>query len=107
MNHVEWLREMGSTAITYEINPAMIVMARDLPTYRGTTDRMYMSADSDGAMKWVTENKVPCTRCTACDDEILPDDLPARLGHLFSNHGWRMNGKQYDGKNNVIGEVNL
>lgn len=105
MKYSEWVRQLADSPVTYEINPALVKMAQGWGVYVSTTDRSYMTADADGTRQWVTETEVPCTRCSDCDDEILPNDVQGRLGHLFTHHGWRMNGKQYDGKNNILGEL--
>jgi len=101
-----WTREAFSGSLkTYKVHPGLIALARTWPTYRDTTTRQYVKQDPDGGTVWVTETDVPCVRCRECDDEILVNDATGRLGHLTQNHGWRMNGCRYDGRNNLIEEL--
>jgi hypothetical protein len=101
-----WSREAFSGSLrTFKVHPGLVDLARTWPTYRDATTRQYMKQDDFGQSVWVTEVDVPCVRCTDCDDEILVNDPTGRLGHLAQFHGWRMNGKRYDGQNNVLEEL--
>lgn len=101
-----WVREAFSGSLrTYKVHPQLIAKAKAWPVYRSTTTRQYVRQDVDGFTAWVTETDVPCIRCRECDDEILVNDPTGRLGHLAQHHGWRMNGKRYDGQNNVVEEL--
>lgn len=95
----------GAPTRNYDIAPALLERARALPVEPGTTDRRYPVVDEQGAYEIVEEKDAPCIRCKECGDMIFPDDFQARLGHLFTHHGWRMNGKRYDNHNNVIEEA--
>lgn len=104
--HTKWSREQFAGSLKrYPIHPSLVKLAREWATYQSKTTRQYMSVDPNGMSSWVTEQDVPCARCAECDDEILVNDPTGRLGHLTGHHGWRMNGKRYDGQNQILEEL--
>jgi hypothetical protein len=44
----------------------------------------------------------PCHRHLGCDMVIWPDNLHGAVAHLTRDHGYRMDGHQYDNENQVI-----
>lgn len=47
-------------------------------------------------------HKARIYRCTGCDEEVFPADETGVLRHMFTSHGYRMNGKRYDNQNKEI-----
>jgi len=106
VTHTRWTREgFEGPQKRYPIHPGLVRLAKELPTYRSTTTRQFMTSGEDGSLTWVVEKDIPCSRCVECEDEILVNDPTGRLGHLMLNHGWRMNGKRYDGQNQILEEL--
>lgn len=72
--------------MTIAMHPALLALAERWPTY----------VDDDGD-----------TRCTDCDQMIYTVQYgsSAPLVHLLHGHGYRMDGRQYNNVNEVIGHA--
>jgi hypothetical protein len=78
----------------FEINPDLPRLARRWPTYWSNyTDR-----------NGTTRKGMRCKNC----HELIRETKPAVQGivqHLMRSHGYRMDGRQFDNKNQHIGEA--
>lgn len=43
-----------------------------------------------------------CERCPDCDGAIIPPGTDGRLAHLMREHGWRMDGRRFDNRNQLL-----
>src|SRR5215831_9557567 len=76
------------TGINPKISPALVCLARHLPV---ACDLIERPGQLGGGPMWVK-------RCAACGDVVYPPSLLGRLGHLLSSHGYRMDGRRFDGE---------
>ena len=83
---------MDADGLNTDLAPSLVARARTWATYRGTL--------ADGRLfdQWG-----PVVRCRACDARILPHDLAGRVGHLTGSHGYRMDGRRFNDKNEEVG----
>jgi hypothetical protein len=44
----------------------------------------------------------PCERCPDCDGVIVPVGVEGRLHHLMLEHGWRMDGRRFSNRNELL-----
>jgi hypothetical protein len=47
----------------------------------------------------------PCERCPDCGGAMVPPGLAGRLAHLMTEHGWRMDGRQYGNRNELLNDL--
>lgn len=77
-----------------EISPDLYDLARRWPTYWSTF------ADAVGTNR-------RCARCKNCH-ELIPETKPAVQGivmHVMRSHGYRMDGRQFNNRNEQIGHA--
>lgn len=79
--------------MNFQISPRLRCLARRLPV---THDLIERPAQLGGGPMWVK-------RCAACGDMIFPPSSAGRLSHLMGAHGFRMDGRQFDARNELIG----
>lgn len=72
----------------FEIAPALLCRARSLPVVYDLIER---PRQLGGGQMWVK-------RCVDCGDMIYPPSTTGRLGHLMQGHGYRMDGRRFDGE---------
>lgn len=79
---------------TYEdlLDPGLVQLAMELELYQ----------DAPTPMSRIFLGDVPIHRCRQCRAMVFPEDFAGRLGHLLLEHGYRMNGRRYDGQNQEI-----
>jgi hypothetical protein len=93
--------EVDEEGINKDIARALIELARTWPTHMDhASSQTGFPGDED--RRTVT---VPCERCNECDGRIFPENLEGRLHHLFLEHGYRMDGSQFNGKNELVGHA--
>jgi hypothetical protein len=46
----------------------------------------------------------PAEQCPDCEGTFLPG-LDGRLSHLMTEHGWRMDGRRFDNRNQLLEEL--
>lgn len=80
------------TAYEDLLDPGLKVLAMEWELYE----------DAPTPMSRVFLGEVPIHRCRQCDAMVYPEDFSGRLGHLLREHGYRMNGRRYDGRNREI-----
>lgn len=85
--------------------PELVALAQKWPTYLGASERTGKTMSADGTLGDFGPVEVAVLRCERCHDEIYPADLSGRLGHLTLAHGYRMDGRQFDGRNRQIGDA--
>lgn len=68
------------------IHPKLLEMAEEWPVTQSTYG-----------------NGIPCDRCEECDGAIAPASTTQdRLAHLLQCHGWRMDGRRFSNKNEIL-----
>lgn len=77
----------------FEVSPRLLCLAKRLPV---VYDEIERPAQLGGGTMWVK-------RCADCGDVIYPPSTAGRLGHLMAGHGFRMDGRQFNARNELIG----
>jgi hypothetical protein len=93
----------------WEIAPGLYELAEKWQTYADVTERACQGLpfrprcdlEHDAAGR----HKAVITRCMACQEEIYPADQIGILRHLFTSHGFRMDGRQFNNRNEELGRV--
>jgi hypothetical protein len=88
----------------YTIDAALLQLAETWPVLDGTTEiRSGHPTDYASPQDWAEApvQEVPCKRCQDCGQAVIPADAQARLVHLMSAHGYRMDGTAYDNDNQI------
>ena len=89
--------ETDQCGLNADLAPELVAAAAVLPTVPSTFDRTV--GETQAERRRVTTE---CVRCTDDDVVIWPDDLVQRVAHLTLCHGYRMDGRRYDGANQVV-----
>lgn len=87
-----------------DIAPALIELANGWPVRWDTTTRPVRTTTAGRVTGGET---VAITRCVACGEEIFHGDghLVGTLRHLMNSHGYRMDGRQFDNQNRLVGRA--
>ena len=86
------------------IAPALVALAERWEVYPSSFDMVSATVVDGEIVKTVTVTE--CERCKACDVALVPPADPQRvLRHLLAFHGYRMDGRQFDNANNLIGSA--
>lgn len=89
----------------FEIAPELITLARRWPKYRTTGVHMYVCITPQGEAQRV-EEVVDIHRCCQCHEEIYAASEGHQVvAHLLLSHGYRMDGRQWNGRNELIGHA--
>jgi hypothetical protein len=90
----------------FDIEPALIDLAARWPTYPTTTVHGYIVADRQGGIR-LAQQTAAVRRCCRCHEEVerAPDGGLQVLGHLLRSHGYRMDGRQWSDRNELIGHA--
>lgn len=88
----------------YAPAPELVALAGRWATYLGASERTGRRV-VDGRLVEIPPVEVAVLRCTACHDEVYPADISGVLAHLMAGHGYRMDGRQYDNRNRLIGDA--
>jgi hypothetical protein len=74
-----------------DVHPGLVRLAEEMAA---TPD---VALDSLGR-PWV------CERCPdpECAGAIIPAGTQGRLGHLMAEHGWRMDGRRWSNRNELV-----
>lgn len=88
----------------FEIDESLLKLANEWPIYYDTVRRPVRSTVQGYS---VGGDTVRITRCTDCKEEIFHGDshVSGTLRHLLTSHGYRMDGRQFDGQNNEVGHA--
>jgi hypothetical protein len=91
---------------TTEIAQCMYDLANTWPVYWVDTERpgVVSAADITPGPRYVEK----ITRCERCDEEIYFQDVGHLSGvvrHLLNSHGYRMDGRQFDNQNRLVGHA--
>lgn len=88
----------------FEIAPELIALARRWPLYSTTGVHIYVHLTPDGAQR--VEETVDIRRCCLCHEEVYAASEGQQVvAHLLLSHGYRMDGRQWNGRNELIGHA--
>lgn len=88
----------------FEIAPALIKLADRWPLYRTTGVHIYVHLTRDGAQR--VEEVMDIQRCCLCHEEVYAASEGHQVvAHLLLSHGYRMDGRQWNGRNELIGHA--
>ena len=91
----------------FEISGVLYERAISWPVYWDATERP-VRAVRTGVIA-PAKRSVPILRCRDCDEEIFggegPSALEPTVRHLLTSHGYRMDGRQFDNRNNEVGHA--
>ena len=79
--------------MSFDVSPRLMCLAKRLPV---TYDLIERPAQLGGG-------QMRAKRCSDCREVIYPPSTAGRLGHLMRSHGFRMDGRQFNGRNELIG----
>lgn len=95
------------SADPYAPAPELVELADRWATYLGASERTGKAIDPAAGLIDVGPVEVAVLRCSSCHEEIYPPDQTGRVGHLLRSHGYRMDGRQFDDQNRLIGDVRV
>lgn len=88
----------------FEIAPDLLALAARWPTYPSTSVHVYVQMIHGDSRR--VEELVRITRCCMCHEEIYAADAGHQVvAHLLMSHGYRMDGRQWNGRNELIGHA--
>lgn len=88
-----------------EIAPSLIELARHWPTYPSSSVHVHLQADPRGGYERV-EQLVDVRRCCMCHEEVYAAEHGQQvLAHLMLSHGYRMDGRQWNDRNELVGHA--
>jgi hypothetical protein len=88
----------------HQIDPSLITLADKWSWYWDQSEHRYVEVTPRGMAKRV--ESIPVRRCCACHEEIYFGGAGLGIvGHLLLSHGFRMDGRQWNNQNELIGHA--
>jgi len=88
----------------FDIAPELVALAGRWPTYPTTSVHVYVKVTSAGPER--VQELAEVIRCCVCHEEIYAADHGHQVvAHLLLSHGYRMDGRQWNGRNELIGHA--
>ncbi len=92
------------TITEYEIAPELMALAGRWPHYPSSSVHVYLKAAAAGYER--VEELVDVRRCCVCHEEIYAAEASIQVvAHLMLSHGYRMDGRQWNGQNQLVGHA--
>lgn len=88
----------------YEIDQRLLKLANEWSVYWEDVERPVRRTASGVE---IGGDCVKITRCADCKEEIFSGDghVIGAVRHLLTSHGYRMDGRQFDNRNRLVGRA--
>lgn len=89
----------------FDISETLMALAERWPTYPTRAEHVYVR-DGELGLERVAE-LVDIRRCCRCHEEVYAagDGAHQVVAHLLRSHGYRMDGRQWSGRNELLGHA--